>query len=1054
MSVSTLNSLDLVRQFGLLAQVLIPDGADTPEAASVLFSGPQFFIALVSGILLAFAIQLLLTNFSVAAGISYLGSKSDDRSSDSSDDQDGSGLSIRKITLGVGVWTLISVSIALFFACYLAVQLSLLTTPRLGAIISLVIWAAYFSLLVWVSSTTVGSLIGSVVQTATAGFQTIAGTATAALGGRAAKNQMVSTAEAVVAAVRNEMGMGPDSDSLRQSLEDYVGKLRRPGLDMNSIRSDLKSLLNDPELIALAESGELRHLDRQTFVSLIRQRTDLSKQEVDRLADLLESVWTESFQQSPARKSDDHMTELVDYLRSTQSGQLKIDELNAKIDRFLASQSHSSGNGNGTNGANGSGNGNGNGGQPSGVSQTIQSGVTTLVGMLAGRSDLSDLNLQQIVGRIQSASSQVKEQAQTLTGSKPAVEYSPIQTDVEEYLRHTYSWQMNRDTLEREFRELLYDPQADPATVKTAVAKLQRQRFVEILTERGVFTQSRIQEIADQLEAIRREVLATAEAQYEQEMTADLQQRVQSYLAHAPKAELVSSQDLPGFKALLADADADYDQLSQRFTALSRDYLFQQLQQRQDLDLAEQTLILNALEQNRDQVLTESQSAAEQARQRYQSFQQNLAERLRNTGKAELNPEGIRRDFQTLAQDPATGLSALRHRAARFDRDTWVQLLSQRQDLTPAEADQIVSQLESNWNAVVHAPNTAVSRVGEQADQTLETLKDYLRRTNLEELDPDGIQRDLQRLFANPQEGAAALRRRLSHIDRETLVRLLSQRPDLSEDQVNRTIDQLLGSVQSLIRSPRRLALRSQQKAISFEQELETYLRNTDKAALDPDGIKRDFRLLLQSPKLGAQNLTDRLSQLDRSTVIALLSQRPDLTPEEAERIVANIEALRDQTLGQVQQLQSKVQATLDRLMDKIRSYFNSLNRPELNYDGIKQDVRTLFDDPQAGFEALRGRLSQFDRGTLVALLSSREDISEADANRIIDQVENARTSVLQRAERIQTEAQRRLEAVKAQAQHQLEETRKAAANAAWWLFSTALVSAAAAVLGGTLASR
>ncbi len=274
MSVSILSHLDFILgpRAGLLAQVLVPGSAETPEATSVLFSGPQFFIALVSGILLAFAIQLLLTNFSVAAGISYLGNKS---SSDDHNDQDGGGLSIRKITLGVGVWTLISVSIALFFACYLAVQLSLLTTPRLGAIISLVIWAAYFSLLVWVSSTTVGSLIGSVVQTATAGFQTIAGTATAALGGRAAKNQMVSTAEAVVAAVRNEMGMGPDSDSLRQSLEDYVGKLRRPGLDMNSIRSDLKSLLNDPEIIALAESGELRHLDRQTFVSLIRQRTDL-----------------------------------------------------------------------------------------------------------------------------------------------------------------------------------------------------------------------------------------------------------------------------------------------------------------------------------------------------------------------------------------------------------------------------------------------------------------------------------------------------------------------------------------------------------------------------------------------------------------------------------------------------------------------------------------------------------------------------------------------------------------------------------------------------------
>jgi hypothetical protein len=88
----------------------------------------------------------------------------------------------------------------------------------------------------------------------------------------------------------------------------------------------------------------------------------------------------------------------------------------------------------------------------------------------------------------------------------------------------------------------------------------------------------------------------------------------------------------------------------------------------------------------------------------------------------------------------------------------------------------------------------------------------------------------------------------------------------------------------------------------------------------------------------------------------------------------------------------------------------------------------------------------------LVALLSSREDISEADANRIVDQIEGARNSVLQRAERIQHEAQRRLEDMKRQAQHQAEETRKAAASAAWWLFGTAAVSALASAVAGALA--
>jgi nucleoid DNA-binding protein len=1029
----------------LIAQIANPSEMETPEAASVLFSGPQFFIALVSGILLAFAIQLLLTNFSVAAGISYLGNLTDpDRNG--SDDDEGGGLSVRKITTGVGVWTLISVSIALFFACYLAVQLSLLTTPRLGAIISLVIWAAYFSLLMWFSSTTVGSFIGSVAQTAISGFQAVAGTATAAIGGQAAKRQVVSTAEAVAAAVKNELGSGIDPESLRESMEDYVGRLKRPGLDTAKIRADLQNLLNDPEIAALARNGELSQLDRQAFIDLLKQRTDLSKQDVNRLADVMESVWAESLGQ---RQSPGNMAELTEYLRSTQTGQLKIDELNAKVDRLLAESNQFGANQSGANQAGSAGT------AQMGAVQTAQSGLNTLIGLLAGRTDLSDVNLSQIVGRVRSASSQAIDKTQQLMGQTSASQeaYSPIRHDVEEYLRHTYSWQMGGDTLDREFCELLYDPQADPASVIEAVSGLKRSWFVQILSERGVFTQSRIQEIADQLEDVRQAVLRTAEADYEREVMLDMRQRLETYLTLTPKEQLMTDGELPAFRAIIADDNADSATLTQRLAAYNRAYLQEFLQPRSELTIAERDAILDALERTRNQVLTASQTASDQVKQRYESFQQQLAGYLRNTGKAELNPEGIQRDLQLLARDPATGASALRYRAAQFDRDTVVQLLSQRQDLSPTEANQIVDQVESTWYSLVNAPGTAVAMVKDQADQTLTTLKDYLRQTNLEELDPDGIQRDLKRLFDDPKAGASALRRRLSQVDRNTLVKLLSQRPDLTESQVNRTIDQVLTSVQQLIRAPRRAALRTQQKALGFEQELEAYLRNTDKEELSPEGIKRDLRLLLNSPKLGAQSLTERLSRVDRSTLVALLSQRQDMTPEEAERVVANLEANRDQVLAQVQQVQARVQSVIDGVLAQIRNYFNSLDRPELNYDSIKQDIRTLFDDPQAGFDALRSRLSQFDRGTLVALLSSREDISEADANRIIDQVEGARNSVLQRAERVQLEAHRRLEAVKVKTQRQLEETRKAAATAAWWLFSTALVSAAAAVLGGILAS-
>lgn len=1037
---TSLQPMSLFTLQSWVGQVPIPTETNTPEAASVLFTGPQFFIALVSGILLAFAIQLLLTNFSVAAGISLLGGSSD--SSDHSHvSSDGIGSTIRKISLGVGLWTLVSVSLALFFACYLAVKLSLLTDGGLGAIIGLVVWAAYFTLLVWVSSSTVGSLIGSVVNAATSGFQTVLGAATAAIGGKVAQKQAVSTAEAIAAAVRNEMGSAIDPGSIRESIEAYVQRLQVPKLDLTRIRGDFESLLNDPEVAALLDGDRLRHIDRNTFVDLVSKRTDFTPEEVNRVAALLEGVWLQTLGR---RSKPNSMNDLTRYLESTQPGQLQIRELNEKVDRLLAEQrSQQSGNAEIAEKV------------PGSLQQTLQTGITTLFGLLAGRTDLSDLDLQKILDRLKSTAGEVTTQTSQVVGKIQGQEplYSPVRQDVEHYLLTKQSWQMNATAIEREFREVLYDPAADPGFIAQQLTQLNRGMFVELLASRGVFTESKINQVADQLEAIRKDVLEGALTAKELEIATDLRQRVEIYLATTPKEQLFSNDVLPAYRALITDADADFDTLNTRLSNYDRETLRGLLQQRQDMTPEEAEQILNALATTRDRVLFDAKSMQEQAQQKALEFRQKLESYLRDTGKSELNPEGIQRDFQLLLHDPQLGVQAFRDRASHFDRDTVVQLLRQRGDLSEAEAAQVVDQLESNWHAFTHTPQRVVGAVQDQYDQTTTKIADYLRGTNLEELNPDGIQRDLMTLLNDPKEGAIAFRRRLSKVDRDTLVKLLSQREGVSPDQVNQTIDQVQHAISQIVKSPRRLALRTQQSVLDFEASIEEYLRNTDKDELNPDGIKRDLSLLMQSPKLGFQNLGDRVSRMDRSTLTALLSQRQDISPEEADRIVSQIESVRDQFMHQIQQVQAQLQGLVDRLFARIRDYLNSLDRPELNYDNIKHDVRTLFDDPKAGFEALRSRLSEFDRGTLVAIISSRRDISEADANRIIDQIEAARSSVLQRAERMQMEAQRRLEEVKLQAQRQMEETRKAAANAAWWLFLTALISAGAAAGAGALAA-
>jgi ElaB/YqjD/DUF883 family membrane-anchored ribosome-binding protein len=1025
-----------------IAQVTPVDPTvNTPEEAALVFSGPQFFVALIAGVVLAFALQLLLTNLSVAAGISYLGHQSD---SDSDQNESGSlGGTIRKIGTAVGIWTLVTVTIALAIACFLAVKLSLISSGGLGAIIGLVIWATYFCLLFWVSSTTVGSLVGSVVNTATSGFQAIVGTATAAIGAQAVNNQVVSTAEAAAAAVRRELGSGIDPASIRETLEDYLGSLRPPELDMQKIRGEFERLLSDPQLKAIANTDNLRNIDRQTFINLVSDRTDLSKRDMNRIVDQLEGVWRQAV--GSREQQTDRMGELLNYLKSAQPGQVKSDDINAKLDQLIAEMRDSKK----------ADQKSADEAAPGPIQLSVQQGLTTLMGLAMGRTDLSDLDVQTILSSLSKAKDKVTEQTDKLAtqaGVKPELPYSTIRADIDNYLLNTYSWQITRPGLNREFKEVIYDPQGDPGTIRRELEQLDKSYFANLLQQRGVFTQDKINDIANQLEGIRQEVLVTVRAAEEEERTQDLRRRVEDYIRTAPKTELIAEGVNDNFKKLLEDADADHETLERRLALYDRYALMQLLRGREDISETEADAIATNLEQSRDRVLIESQALRDRIQSETEAVWLNLESYLRNTGKDELNPEGIQRDIKTLLNDPQAGIWALRSRASRFDRDTLVQLLSQRQDLSEEQVNQIIDQVQNSWSSVLQAPQMVVDKAKEQVDKTTTALADYLRNTGKDELNPEGIQRDLTRLLSDPKEGATALRQRLSQVDRDTLVKLLSQRQDLSEEQVNQVIDQVQGSIKNIVRAPRRLATRTQAQIQDFQSTLEDYLRNTGKDELNPEAIKRDLQLLLHDPRTGVESLTDRLSHIDRDTMISLLSQRQDISEEEAARIVDQALSVRDQFVEQIRSIQRRIQSTIDGIFGQIRNYLNSLDRPELNYDSIKKDVRQLFDDPQAGFDSLKDRLSHFDRNTLVAIMSSREDISEADANRLVDQIEGARNSVLQRVDRLQQQAQRRLDEVKYQAQRQAEETRKAAASAAWWLFGTAAVSGIVSAIAGALA--
>jgi len=1001
-----------------------------PEV-SLGFSEPKFLVAMLSGVLMAFAFQFLLTNFSLAVGISTLGGDSSD-----DDDSQSLGSTIRGVEAKVGIWALITASIALFAACFLAVKLSLIDSAVLGAIIGVVIWSTYFFLIVWLGSTAVGSLIGSLVKTASAGFQGMMGTATAALGANLAKNQMVSTAEEITAAVRRELTSGFDPDSIKNTLQSSLSSLQLPKLDVKDIRNQFDQLLKDVDLQSLGDRDVLKNINRQTFVDLISSRSDFSQEDINNIADQLEGAW-----QQVLTKEKNPTDQVLNLLKTITPEELNSDKLGEKLQELMTS-------------------GVGNGKQSNGMmKQAIEYGLSAAVPVMLKNANLSNIDLDKITPQLQKLKEKVqdvdvdkiRQQLQNLsqqaTAKLPSAS-NTIKTDVEDYILNSFPWHFNPLTIKDEFKDVIYDQNADAGKVRRKLSELNLEYFTNLLKQRGDISEERIKEISEQMESDRNEVLEVVGQAESQQTNENFRTRIEEYLRSTGKEELNPEGIQRDFAKLLEDPEAGFADLSDRFKQFDRDTLVQLLKQREDISDEEANNIVGSIESTRDNVLNRAQELQEQAKAKTDELRQRVEGYLRNTNKEELNPDAIKREFKVLLDDPQAGISLLRDRLSQFNRDTLVQLLSQRQDLSEEQINQVLDNLESVRDNILQAPQKAK----QQYEQTTAAIAEYLRNTNLEELNPEGIKADLEKLFNNPKEGASALGDRLSQVDRETLTKLITSSGNLSEEQVNQIIEQVQSAIDNIIKAPRRFANRATKGVLDFEANLENYLRNTNKEELNPDSIKRDLQLLLSSPRAGIGSLSDRVAKIDRSSIVALLSQREDISEEEANRIVDQIESVRNSLVEQFQQIQQRVQSVVEGIFGKIRNYLNSLDRPELNYEAIKQDVTKVFDDPQAGFEALRDRLSQFDRDTLVAVISSRQDISETQANKIIDQIEASRDRVLHQAERIQKETQRRLNAIKELGKKQAEETKKTVASAAWWLFGTALTSLAASAIAGAIA--
>ena len=485
-----------------------------------------------------------------------------------------------------------------------------------------------------VGSIAVGSLIGSIVSTATSGLQGIMGTATTALGANAAKNQVVSTAEEITAAVRRELTAGFDPSSIQKTLQGSLGNLKLPGVDVDKIGTQFEQLLKDSDLKDIANSDLLKNIDRQSFVDLISNRTDFSKQDLNKIADRLQSTWQQLVSKEGGKP--DVPSQLRDLLRSATPEDLNSDELAGKLQQLVKETNLQDGN------------------NGSFASQALQLGLSALLGKVLQNSDLSDLDVEKVSGQLNKIKASVLGGSAATTdehSSDPkARPFSVIRADLENYLLFSPAWELSQTAVKKAFKDVVYDPQADPAVIRQELEQIDRSYFVKTLSLGQDLKPDSVENLANYLEEVRSEVLNSAQTAESapqpdlQQQASDLRTKVETYLRDTNKDELTPDGIERDLKALFDDPKAGISALKERLGQFDRDTVFQLLNQRQDLDEGQINQLLDRVESVRTKVLAAPQQVTEQAKAQYE------------------------KTTTALAGD----------RISHFDRSTFVALLSQR----------------------------------------------------------------------------------------------------------------------------------------------------------------------------------------------------------------------------------------------------------------------------------------------------------------------------------------------------------------------------------------
>jgi hypothetical protein len=496
----------------------------------------NFFICVVAGVLLALGFQLLLTALSVAGGITAVGNvrKKGHEASHSkghSKDHDDDGMNIgQKVSSGLGAWTLITTSIALFFASLLAVKLGLIGANFIGATLGLVIWATFFMVVTYLEVNMVSSLIGGLASTVKEGLSS-AGSAFSKSDSSQAKDIAKTRAKEEAKQMRKEFENLFSTHDVDKKVENYIDELKPQQIDVKNIKKQIKDLLTDVQVTEKADfdspnSIKKLILEEADKSSLSKEDKDAVKQHVNSLKDVAQSDRSPEEKAkagivdlTPADKQqvDQYQKKIREALENTNNREFQPDKLEEDLKRILN--------------------------EPKAASNIAKSKASamdrdTLVKLLASQ-NMSEQEADQRVSQAEKVLNKVSAffgESEAKAASKKGdlqQKHSEIQGQIKSMFSGAKDSTMDLKRIYSDFTSIFQESAAGP-DLKYKLEHYNKNEMTALITNRTSMSRSEAEPIAEKIVSARDEVLNKA---YEVEV------KVNEKMAEAKDKALIAAEE-------------------------------------------------------------------------------------------------------------------------------------------------------------------------------------------------------------------------------------------------------------------------------------------------------------------------------------------------------------------------------------------------------------------------------------------------------------------------------------------------------------------------------